>query len=562
MPFSFPSSPTVGQQSTQNGRSFTYAGNNTWELTPASGGGSGSLSGSVTIPGLGDQSFSSVSLLLHMDGSGSTFVDNSGTPKTVTAYGNATQSTAQSKFGGKGAYFDGTGDYIQLSTQNQSSLQFSTQPHTVEFWFKTASTQQYTCLFYRGRQDVEATYDYVLNINNASASAGDLTLYSLGFGGVMGTSSGGWNDDQWHHVAVVRDAGNVFRIYVDGVQQATRTYDMTQSHSNSSDSIIRIGKDGFHGRDYTGYIDELRISTICRYPSGTSFTPSSTAFFDGTSATFPVTVTGSGGGGGTDSRWNLFLPPAPTSVTPTGGSGQVSITWSAPTVLAQTPITDYVVQYSTDSGSTWTTFSDGTSTSTSATVTGLTNGTAYVFRVAAVNGVGTGAYSTATSSLAPGNVFRAIPTMTSTTSPSGVVTSTSGGTDSGYESWMAFDGNNSTFPYFSRAPSNTPRRTLGYAFPDGQKSSINGYSIRCSTPFSSDEELNEWQFHGSDDGSNWDLLDTQTSQVGSWSFTGTLAAARTFTLSSTANYRYYRWTFAHNDNQGSGPAINVVQLVQ
>lgn len=38
MPFSFPSSPTVGQVSTQNGRSYTYAGNQVWELTPAAGG--------------------------------------------------------------------------------------------------------------------------------------------------------------------------------------------------------------------------------------------------------------------------------------------------------------------------------------------------------------------------------------------------------------------------------------------------------------------------------------------------------------------------------------------
>jgi hypothetical protein len=41
----------------------------------------------------------------------------------------------------------------------------------------------------------------------------------------------------------------------------------------------------------------------------------------------------------------------------------------------------------------WTPFSDGTSTATTATVTGLTNGVNYDFRVAAVNGIGTGAWS-------------------------------------------------------------------------------------------------------------------------------------------------------------------------
>ena len=110
------------------------------------------------------------------------------------------------------------------------------------------------------------------------------------------------------------------------------------------------------------------------------------------------------GGGGSDSRWDLFLPPAPTSLVATAGNAQVALSWTATTVLAQTPITDYTVQYSSDSGSTWTTFADGTSTATSATVTGLTNGTAYTFRVAAVNGVGTGSYSAASSSATPRTV--------------------------------------------------------------------------------------------------------------------------------------------------------------
>ena len=121
------------------------------------------------------------------------------------------------------------------------------------------------------------------------------------------------------------------------------------------------------------------------------------------------------GGGGSDSRLDLFLPPAPTSLVATAGNAQVALSWTAPTVLAQTPITDYTVQYSSDSGSTWTTFADGTSTATSATVTGLTNGTAYTFRVAAVNGVGTGSYSAASSSATPRTVPGAPTSLSATT---------------------------------------------------------------------------------------------------------------------------------------------------
>jgi len=94
-------------------------------------------------------------------------------------------------------------------------------------------------------------------------------------------------------------------------------------------------------------------------------------------------------------------PAAPTGLTATAGNAQVALSWTAPADNGGSAITDYVVQFSSNGGSTWNTFADGTSTATSATVTGLTNGTAYVFRVAAVNAVGTGAYTAASGSVTP-----------------------------------------------------------------------------------------------------------------------------------------------------------------
>ena len=108
-------------------------------------------------------------------------------------------------------------------------------------------------------------------------------------------------------------------------------------------------------------------------------------------------------GGGDTSLWNLFLPPAPTNVSGTAGNAQISLTWTAPTVSVQTPITDYLLQYSTSPYTSWTTFSDGTSTSSSATVNSLANGTTYKFRVAAVNAIGTGSYSTASAEVTAGS---------------------------------------------------------------------------------------------------------------------------------------------------------------
>ena len=126
-----------------------------------------------------------------------------------------------------------------------------------------------------------------------------------------------------------------------------------------------------------------------------------------TTYTFTVTATNSYGTSNASSASNQITtattPGAPTSVTVSdpGTDGYALVSWTAPASNGGSAITDYTVQYSSNSGSSWTTFSDGTSTSTSATVTGLTLDTAYIFRVAAVNAVGTGSYSTASSSFTP-----------------------------------------------------------------------------------------------------------------------------------------------------------------
>jgi hypothetical protein len=56
-----------------------------------------------------DLNRSNVSLLLHGNGTNgsTTITDNSPSPKTVTAVGNAQISTAQSKYGGGSIAFDG-----------------------------------------------------------------------------------------------------------------------------------------------------------------------------------------------------------------------------------------------------------------------------------------------------------------------------------------------------------------------------------------------------------------------------------------------------------------------
>jgi len=92
---------------------------------------------------------------------------------------------------------------------------------------------------------------------------------------------------------------------------------------------------------------------------------------------------------------------APTVVSGVRGNGQVQLSWTAPASNGGLVVRDYTVQYSSNSGSSWQTFTDAVSSATTATVTELTNGTGYLFRVASVNDVGAGLYSANSSAVTP-----------------------------------------------------------------------------------------------------------------------------------------------------------------
>ena len=86
-------------------------------------------------------------------------------------------------------------------------------------------------------------------------------------------------------------------------------------------------------------------------------------------------------------------PPAkPTNFTATAGYRQVTLNWDDPSTSA---IDDYQFRQKTGTGSygSWTDIADSDATTTTYTVTGLTNGTAYTFQVRARNGMMEGTVS-------------------------------------------------------------------------------------------------------------------------------------------------------------------------
>jgi hypothetical protein len=90
----------------------------------------------------------------------------------------------------------------------------------------------------------------------------------------------------------------------------------------------------------------------------------------------------------------VLVPGAPTIGAVTGGNAQVIVAFTAPTDTGGSAITSYQVVSSPESVV-------ATGASSPITVTGLTNGTAYTFRVAAINSYGAGTFSASSASATP-----------------------------------------------------------------------------------------------------------------------------------------------------------------
>jgi hypothetical protein len=137
----------------------------------------------------------------------------------------------------------------------------------------------------------------------------------------------------------------------------------------------------------------------------------------------------------TQSSAVIPLPPPSAPGRPVGaaGNGVVSLRFLAPQATGGLRVTDYVIQYSANSGASWTTAADSVSPLTTATVRGLSNGTSYIFRVAAVTAGGVGAFSASSAPVIP-FLRTAIPA-----APASVIGVGSGGTVS--LSWTASSSN-------------------------------------------------------------------------------------------------------------------------
>ena len=229
-----------------------------------------------TITG-GDQYYPSCSLLMHLNGTNgsTTFIDNSPVTKSFTVNGNSQISTAQSKFGGASAYFDGTGDY--LSTNSSNDFAFGTGNFTIECWIYSSDVSNPAQRGFLQTSDtaggLKTSYTSGIIIVQGSTVSSGLTgaLTATVAGTSVGSSTAVITTNTWYHIALVRNSGTC-TLYVNGTSVSSGT-----ATGNCSGTYLAIG--GYYNTSYLyqGYIDELRITKgVARYT--TNFTPQTSEF--------------------------------------------------------------------------------------------------------------------------------------------------------------------------------------------------------------------------------------------------------------------------------------------
>ena len=219
---------------------------------------------------VGDPNFANVRFLLHMDGANgsTTFTDNSGTPKTFTAFGAAQISTAESRFGGASGLFDGaTTTYIQGGAAADADIGNSdfcvecfVRPSNITPLQRIASTRTITSRGWELLLSAGQVSFAIRNNSGVTASAVSTTLLA---------------NNVWTHVAFTR-VGSTNYLFVGGNLEAS-----VPAGVSTPDGPLNIGRRplGSGPTPYGGYIDEFRM-TIGAGRYSASFTPPSAPFPD------------------------------------------------------------------------------------------------------------------------------------------------------------------------------------------------------------------------------------------------------------------------------------------
>ena len=241
-----------------------------------------------------------------------------------------------------------------------------------------------------------------------------------------------------------------------------------------------------------------------------------------TTATF-ANVAFTGGTGGL-----VTTPAAPAALFATGSSKAVSVRW-----LPSFGATAYDLLRSTTSGSGYTALASNLSASTTSYVdTTAAAGTTYYYVARAKNSVGTSGDS---------------PQFYATLLTSPMVNLAFGGTATDNENSVPSNSANG----FDQNPGSLWFRGgttgwLQYDFGAGNAQVVKRYTINSASVNIPARDPKDWQFQGSNDGSAWTTLDSQSNQTFAYRM-----QLNTYNIGNTTAYRYYRFNVTANNGDST-----------
>ncbi len=194
--------------------------------------------------------------------------DVSSRNRNPAAYGNVAISTAQSKYYGSSAYFDGSEDWLQI--ESSQDFEFGSGNFTVEFYTYAISHPGATTWISRdswtGGSGTAPWVIFYFSGNVYFSITETLNSWAISGGGQLPLTSG-----QWNHIALVRN-GSSFDLYVNGTKGTTGTFSGSILASNDPLVIGSYNVPTSPLGTLNGYIQDLRIyKGIAKYTS--NFTP-------------------------------------------------------------------------------------------------------------------------------------------------------------------------------------------------------------------------------------------------------------------------------------------------
>ena len=195
-------------------------------------------------------------------GTNTTFTDSSSNSHTVTASGNAAQTTfSPYRHGGYSLFCDGTGgDYIKTDTS--ADFAFGSNDFTVECWYYPVSkAQNYPRILHFGEYWSNSNAWALLDRHNSSNTK--FTVQSFAFSPhTILESTTTVSNNQWYHLAVVRN-GSTITLYVNGAAEDTyniSTNNYPDASSTSYLSLLNVSNgSNLSEAQANGYLRDVRV---------------------------------------------------------------------------------------------------------------------------------------------------------------------------------------------------------------------------------------------------------------------------------------------------------------